>query len=53
MKQVQHAIFSRKTTKTIHPQIFFNKILVSKVDSQKDLGLDHLLTFASKQSQLK
>ena len=36
-----------KTTKNIHPEIFFNNIPVSKADSQKDLGLhlDSKLSF--------
>ena len=38
-KQAQEVIFSRKTTKKIHPKIFFNNIPVSKADSQKHLGL--------------
>ena len=33
-KQAQEVIFSRKTTKKIHPKIFFNNIPVSKADSQ-------------------
>ena len=46
-KQAQDVIFSRKTSKKIHPKIFFNNIPVSKVDSQKHLGLhlDSKLTF--------
>ena len=46
-KQAQEVIFSRKTTKKIHPKIFFNNILVSKADSQKCLGLhlDSKLSF--------
>ena len=38
-KQAQEVIFSRKTTKKIHPKICFNNIPVSKADSQKHLGL--------------
>ena len=53
-KQAQEVIFCRKTTKKIHPKIFFNNIPVGKAGSQKYLGL-HLdlklsLTFISKQS---
>ena len=46
-KQAQEVIFSRKTTKKIHPKIFFNNIPVSKADSQKhlDLHLDSKLSF--------
>ena len=46
-KQAQEVIFSRKTTKKIHPKIFFNNIPVSKADSQKHLGLhlDSKLSF--------
>ena len=38
-KQVQEVIFSTKTTKKIHPKLFFNNISVSKANSQKYLGL--------------
>ena len=38
-KQAQEVVFSRKTTKKIHPKIFFRNILVSEADSQKHLGL--------------
>ena len=46
-KQAQEVIFSRKTSKKIHPKIFFNNIPVSKADSQKHLclHLDSQLTF--------
>ena len=46
-KQAQELIFSRKTSKKIHPNIFFNNISVSKADFQKHLGLhlDSKLTF--------
>ena len=46
-KQAQEVIFSRKTNKKIHPKIFFSNIPVSKVDSQKHLGLyiDSKLSF--------
>ena len=46
-KQAQEIIFSRKTTKKVHPKIFFNNIPVSKADSQKHLGLhlDSKLSF--------
>ena len=46
-KQAQEVIFSRKTTRKIHPKIFFNNIPVSKADSQKHLGLhlDSKLSF--------
>ena len=46
-KQAQQVIFSRTTTKKIHPKIFFNNIPVSKADSQKHLGLhlDSKLSF--------
>ena len=39
-KQTQEVIVSRKTTTKIHPKIFLKNIPVSKVDSQKHLGLD-------------
>ena len=38
-KQAQEVIFSRKTTKKIHPKLLFNNIPVSKADSQNYLGL--------------
>ena len=46
-KQAQEVIFSRKSTKKIHPKIFFNNIPVMKTDIQKhlDLHLDSKLTF--------
>ena len=46
-KQAQEIIFSRKTTTKVHPKIFFNKIPVSKADSQKhfELHLDSKLSF--------
>ena len=46
-KQAKEVIFSRKTTKKIHPKIFFNNIPVSKADSQKylRLHLDSKLSF--------
>ena len=34
-KQAQEVIFSRKTTKKIHPKIFFNNVPVSEAYSQK------------------
>ena len=45
--QAQEVNFSRKTAKKIHPKIFFNDIPVSKVYSQKNLGLrlDSKLSF--------
>ena len=36
-KQAQETIFSRKTTKKIHPKIFLNN-LVTKDDSQNQFG---------------
>ena len=46
-KKAQEVIFSRKTTKKIHPKTFFNSIPVIKADFQKhlDLHLDSKLTF--------
>ena len=45
--QAPEVIFSRKTTKKVHPKIFFNNFLVSKADSQKHVGLhlDSKLSF--------
>ena len=46
-KQAQEVIFSRKMTKSSHPQVFFNNISVSCVSFQKHLGiyLDEKLNF--------
>ena len=46
-KKAQEVIFSRKMTKSSHPQIFFNDIPVSQVSFQKHLGiyLDEKLNF--------
>ena len=46
-KQAQEVIFSRKMTKSSHPQVFFNNISVSRVSFQKHLGiyLDEKLNF--------
>ena len=46
-KQAQEVIFSRKMTKSSHPQVFFNDIPVSRVSFQKHLGiyLDEKLNF--------
>ena len=38
-KQSQKVMFSRKTSRKIHPKMFFNNILVSKSDCEKHLGL--------------
>ena len=47
-KEEKEVIFSWKVTKVSHPKTFPNKVLVSQVNSQKDLGLilDSTLTFA-------
>ena len=46
-EQAQEVVFSRKITKSSHPQIFFNSIPVSCVSFQKHLGiyLDEKLNF--------
>ena len=46
-KQAEEVIFSRKMTKSSHPQVFFNDIPVSRVSFQKHLGtyLDKKLNF--------
>ena len=46
-KQAQEVLFSRKTSKTIHPDLTFNNSVVQKASSQKHLGLilDQKLTF--------
>ena len=38
-KQSQEVMFSRKTTKKVHPKMFFNNIPVSERDCQKHLRL--------------
>ena len=38
-KQAQGIIFSRKMTKSSHPQISFNKVPVSRASFQKHLGI--------------
>ena len=38
-KQSQKVMFSRKTSRKIHPKMFFNNILVSKSDCEKHLVL--------------
>ena len=38
-KQAQEVIFSRKTTKSSYPQVFFNDIPVSCLSFQKHLGI--------------
>ena len=46
-KKAQEVIFSIKTTKLIHPNVFFNDITVTSSSSQKHLGmyLDENLNF--------
>ena len=47
-KQAQEVIFSRKTVKRFHPQVFFNEVPIERSVSQKDLGLhlDQKLDFS-------
>ena len=47
-KQAQEVIFSRKTVKSFHPQVFFNEVPIEPSVSQKDLGLhlDQKLDFS-------
>ena len=47
-KQAQEAIFSRKSVKPFHPQVFFNKVPVERSVFQKHLGLhlDRKLDFS-------
>ena len=48
--QAQEIIFSRKTTKKIHPKLFFSNIQVSKADSSRSFRFKIIfLTFISKQ----
>ena len=46
-KQVQEVIFSRKLKKTVHPPLLFNNASVTRISSQKHLGiiLDNQLKF--------
>ena len=48
-KQAVQVLFSRKTRKIVHPEIFFNDTQVKTVNEHKHLGLtlDTKLTFAS------
>ena len=47
-KQAQEVIFSRKTVKPFHPQVFLNEVPVERSHSQKHLGLhlDQKLDFS-------
>ena len=47
-KQAQEVIFSLKTVKPFHPQVFFNKVPIKCSVSQKHLGLhlDQLLDYS-------
>ena len=47
-KEAQEVIFSRKTVKPFHPQVFFNEVPVERSVSQKHLGLhlDQKLDFS-------
>ena len=38
-KQAQEVIFSKKMTKSFHPQISFNNVPVSGASLQKNLGI--------------
>ena len=38
-KQAQEVIFSRKTVKPFHPQVFFNELPVEHGVSEKDLNV--------------
>ena len=38
-KQAQEVVFSRKTEKSFHSQVFFNEVPVDRSVSQKHLGL--------------
>ena len=51
-KQAQEVMFSRKNAQKTNPKIFFNNISISKVDSQKDLGL-HLVSKLSFDMHIK
>ena len=38
-KQAQEVVFSKKPRKSFHPNLYFNKFVVEKVQAQKHLGL--------------
>ena len=38
-KQAQEVIFSKKPRESFHPNLYFNKFVVEKVQTQKQLGL--------------
>ena len=46
-KQAQEVIFSRKSNKSFHPDLFFNNSVVQRTSAQKHLGilLDEKLSF--------
>ena len=47
-KQAQEVIFSRRTVKPFHPQVFFNEVPIERSVSQKHLSLylDQKLDFS-------
>ena len=46
-KQAQEVVFSKKPRESFHPNLYFNKFVVEKVQTQKHLGLklDKKLSF--------
>ena len=46
-KQTQEVVFSKKPRESFHPNLYFNKFVVEKVQTQKHLGLklDKKLSF--------
>ena len=38
-KQVQKVVFSKKPQEFFHPNLYFNKFMIEKVQTQKHLGL--------------
>ena len=38
-KEAQEVVFSKKPQESFHPNLYFNKFVVEKVQTQKHLGL--------------
>ena len=49
LKQTQEVVFSKKPQESFHPNLYFNKFVVEKVQTQKPLGLqlDKKLSFTN------
>ena len=49
-KQAQEVVFSKKPQESFHPDLYFNKFVFEKVQTQKHLGLkqDKKLSFKAR-----